>query len=194
MDPVFLGRYPADGVKGNAAHMPEIQSNDLKIISSPLDFCGANIYHGVYIRAGRDGKPQEVANPPGFPLTSLYWAVVPDALYWGSKFLHERYKLPVYITENGCSNADWVSLDGKCHDPQRIDFTARYLRELRRAIDDGVDVRGYFHWSIMDNFEWAEGFKHRCGMIHVDYTTQKRTLKDSAFWYRDVIASNGANL
>ena len=98
------------------------------------------------------------------------------------------------ITENGMSNTDWVSLDGAVHDPQRIDLLQRYLREMKRAMADGVDIRGYFHWSILDNFEWSEGYKHRFGLIHVDFETQKRTLKDSAYWYRDVIASNGANL
>ena len=88
-------------------------------------------------------------------------------------------------------NADWVALDGKVHDPQRIDFLQRYLRSLRRACDEGVDVGGYFQWSIMDNFEWASGYSKRFGLIHVDYETQQRILKDSAYWYRDMIASNG---
>jgi beta-glucosidase len=108
--------------------------------------------------------------------------------------MHERYKLPIVVTENGLSAMDWVHLDGKVHDPQRIDFTTRYLRELRRASEDGVDIRGYFHWSLMDNFEWAAGYRERFGLIHVDYATQVRTPKDSFHWYRSVIESNGANL
>ena len=109
-------------------------------------------------------------------------------------WLHERYKLPIYITENGMSCLDWVGLDGGVHDPQRIDFTRRYLRELRRAMDDGVDVQGYFHWSLMDNFEWADGYRQRFGLVHVDYQTQKRTIKDSGYWYARNIASNGKDL
>jgi beta-glucosidase len=194
MDPVVLGRYPADGLKAYAPHLPKIEAGDLKTISAPVDFFGVNIYNGEYFRAGRDGKPAIVPNPPGHPLTAFHWPVTPDALYWGPKFFQERYRLPIYVTENGMANVDWVARDGRVHDPQRIDFTTRYLRELHRAIRDGVDVRGYFHWSIMDNFEWAEGFKQRFGLIHVDYKTQKRTPKDSAYWYRDVIATNGANL
>jgi beta-glucosidase len=97
-------------------------------------------------------------------------------------------------TENGLSSRDWVALDGRVHDSGRIDFTRRYLRELHRAIDDGVEVAGYFHWSLLDNFEWAEGYKERFGLIHVDYRTQKRTLKDSALWYGGIIAENGASL
>ena len=106
----------------------------------------------------------------------------------------QRYGLPIFVTENGLSNPDWVHRDGKVHDPQRIDFTDRYLSALLRAANEGVEVGGYFHWSIMDNFEWGEGMKHRFGLIHVDYQTQKRTLKDSAYWYRDVIQSNGSIL
>ena len=122
------------------------------------------------------------------------WKVTPEALYWGPKFLHERYGLPIVVTENGLSMPDWVSLDGAVHDPGRIDFLHRYLLALRRAAAEGVDVRGYFQWSILDNFEWAEGYKHRFGLVHVDYATQKRTPKDSAHWYREVIRTNGASL
>jgi len=194
MDPVFRGSYPADGLKTFRHVLPVIGANDMKIISTPVDFFGTNIYSGEFIRAGRDGKPEPVPLPTGIGLTAFHWPVTPSSLYWGPRFFHERYGRPVYITENGLANTDWVALDGRVHDPARIDFTTRYLRELGRAIADGVDVRGYFHWSIMDNFEWGEGFKQRFGMIHVDYLTQKRTLKDSAYWYKNVIATNGAAL
>jgi beta-glucosidase len=120
--------------------------------------------------------------------------VTPESLRWGPKFLHERYRLPLYITENGLSNTDWVAENGKVHDPQRIDFTRRYLRELRRAVGEGVPVRGYFHWSLLDNFEWAEGYKQRLGLVHVDYGTQKRTMKDSCEWYRNVIRTQGEDI
>ena len=166
----------------------------METIHQPLDFFGANIYNGVHVRAGKGGRPEVVPEPPGHALTAFKWPVTPEALYWGPRFFYERYKLPIYITENGLSSNDWPALDGRVHDPQRIDFTTRYLRELERAVRDGVDVRGYFHWSIMDNFEWAEGFKERFGLVHVDYVTQKRTLKDSAYWYKRVIATNGKAL
>jgi beta-glucosidase len=130
----------------------------------------------------------------GAPLTGNDWSVTPGALYWAPRLFHERYRLPIAITENGTSVRDWVSLDGRVHDSARVDFTARYLRELRRAIADGTPVHAYFHWSLLDNFEWAQGYKDRFGMVFVDYATQKRTLKDSALWYREVIASNGASL
>ena len=96
--------------------------------------------------------------------------------------------------ENGLSLRDWVALDGKVHDPQRVDFLTRYLRQLGRACAENIPVKGYFHWSLMDNFEWSDGYKQRFGLVHVDYDTQIRTWKDSAFWYQDVIATNGANI
>ena len=192
-DPVFLGAYPEDALQFLGSAAPKIRNGDMETISQPLDFYGINIYGGMTVSAANP-ENEKVRLPDGAPVTAFKWDVVPSSLYWGPKFLYERYKTPVIITENGLSGADWVSLDGRVPDGHRIDFLHRYLRELGRAIADGVDVRGYFQWSIMDNFEWAEGYKERFGLIHVDYATQKRTLKDSAHWYSKVIASNGLNL
>jgi beta-glucosidase len=193
-DPVCLGHYPDDALRAWGADMPRFTPDEMKTIAQPVDFYGVNIYQGDAVRAGDDGKPARVPRPPGHPITAFHWPVEPRSLYWGPKFIAERYRLPIMITENGMANTDWIAADGKVHDPQRIDFTRRYLRELHRAIDSGVDVRGYFHWSIMDNFEWAEGYKQRFGLVYVDYATQKRVPKDSAAWYAQVIARNGANL
>ncbi|MFZ6027839.1 MAG: GH1 family beta-glucosidase [Chloroflexota bacterium] len=193
-DPVFLKQYPADGLERFAKDMPAIKAGDMDVIAQPLDFYGVNIYFGECIHAGDDGQPENVAFAPGHPMTTMGWYVSPEVLRWGPRFLYERYGKPIYITENGMANTDWVAADGKVHDPQRIDFTARYLHQLRRAIADGAEVAGYFYWSVMDNFEWSQGYKQRFGLVHVDYTTQQRTLKDSALWYRDVIANNGENL
>lgn len=193
-DPMLLGHYPQDGVELFGADMPAIGPDDMKTIHQPLDFLGCNIYQGPTIRVGADDQTEIVPHPVGGARTAFEWPLTPDALYWGPRFCYERYNVPVIVTENGLANLDWVSVDGKVHDPQRIDFTTRYLRAFRRAGEDGVEIKGYFHWSIIDNFEWAEGYKYRFGMIYVDYTTQERILKDSAYWYRDVIASNGANL
>ena len=194
MDPVFLGRYPEDGLKLYADDLPPIRAGDLETICQPLDFFGTNVYRGVYVRAGRDGRPEVLPMSANTPMTAFRSPLTPEILYWGPKFYAERYGLPIYITENGMSGTDWVAVDGRVHDPQRIDYTTRYLRELARAIDDGVDVRGYFHWSVMDNFEWAEGYKERFGLIHVNYDTLERTLKDSALWYKKVIATNGRTI
>lgn len=121
------------------------------------------------------------------------WPVTPECLYWGPKFLYERYQKPLYITENGLSCHDVISLDGKVHDPNKIDFLARYLHELKKAVEE-IDLRGYFQWSLMDNFEWAKGYSERFGLVYVDYPTQKRILKDSAHWYKEIISKNGENL
>jgi beta-glucosidase len=190
-DPMVLGRYPEDGLRLLEGELPDIRNGDMETISQPLDFYGANIYHGQAGRAASGGGFDPVQGPDGPALTTMDWRVTPAALYWGPRFLYERYGLPVVITENGMANCDWVHRDAKVHDPQRIDFLTRYLLELKRAIDDGVPVKGYFLWSVMDNFEWAQGYKQRFGLIHVDYPSGKRTLKDSAYWYNDVIASNG---
>jgi beta-glucosidase len=197
MDPVFFGKYPDDGCELFKGSLPEIGPEDMKIISQPLDFFGFNNYWGHITRAGKSGQPDQpdqpepVEFPPGNPRNSFVWPITPEGLYWGPKFFYERYQKPIIITENGMANLDWVATDGKVHDPQRIDYTKRYLSQLQRAIAEGVPAKGYFHWSIMDNFEWAEGYKQRFGMIYVDYETQKRTLKDTACWYRDLIAANG---
>jgi beta-glucosidase len=191
-DPVFLGKYPER--PGLLDKLPRGFELDLETISQPIDYCGTNIYLGTLVRASKAGKPEVVPEPPGAPTTAFNWPIQPASLFHGPRFLYERYKKPILITENGLSSRDWVSVDGAVHDPGRIDFMTRYLRELHRATQAGIPVLGYFHWSIMDNFEWSEGYKERFGLIHVDYQTQKRTPKDSAYWYAKVIASNGESL
>lgn len=193
-DPMIFGRYPEDGLALFRDDMPAIRDGDMETIGQPLDFYGANTYHGQVVRAKEDGTVDALPYPDGPALTTLEWPVTPEALYWGPRFLYERYKLPIVITENGMCNTDWISADGKVHDPQRIDYVARYLREYHRAIQDGVAAEGYFLWSIMDNFEWASGYKQRFGLFHVDYATGKRTPKDSAYWYQQVMKTNGSAL
>ena len=194
-DPALLGVYPEDGLKLYGQYLPEGWEKDMETIHQPLDFYCQNIYNGDHVRATKDGGREIVPEPMGHAKTACGWPVTPDALYWGPKFLYERYKTPIIITENGMANTDTVSLsDGQVHDPQRVDYLHRYLREYRRAADDGVDARGYFQWSLMDNYEWANGYAERFGMVYVDYATGKRIPKDSAYWYKTVIASNGESL
>ena len=190
-DPVLLGAYPEEALERYSAYMPHISEGDMKMISEPIDFYGQNIYNGNRICCGDDGNPQAIKRCDGFPRTAMGWPVTPECLYWGPKFLYERYKKPVFITENGLSCHDVVSLDGKVHDPDRIDFLSRYLGYLKQAAGDGVDIRGYFQWSLMDNFEWHSGYGERFGLVYVDYPTQKRIWKDSAYWYRNLIKGNG---
>ena len=195
LEPVYKGEYPQQQLAEWSDDVPTFDPADLKTIAQPLDFFAMNTYQGVVVREGPDGRPQNVPPPHGNPRTAFWvFDVVPQSMYWGPRFYHERYGLPVYVTENGLSLTDWVALDGQVHDPNRIDFMRRYLTELRRAAGDGVDVGGYFYWSLLDNFEWAEGYRERFGLIHVDYTTQKRTPKLSFDWYRQTIRGNGANL
>lgn len=189
-DPVILGKYPEEGMKKYEKYLPVITDEDMKLISQPIDFYGQNIYNRRCIRMGTDGRPEEVRRPAGFPKTATNWPVTPEALYWGPKFLYERYRKPIYITENGMACHDTVSQDGKVHDPNRIDFLARYLKNLKRAAEE-IDIRGYFQWSLMDNFEWDKGYAERFGIIYVDFETQERIWKDSAYWYRDLIRRNG---
>jgi beta-glucosidase len=180
-DPAILGKLPP---AMRQAATPE----DLAIISQPLDFFGFNCYNTANYME-RDGKNPAVY--PGLPRTAMDWPITPDALYWASKFFYERYGLPVLITENGMANIDFLMSDGKVHDPQRIEFVKSYLEGLQKASGEGVPIAGYLYWSIMDNFEWADGYDRRFGLVHVDYRTQKRTRKDSSYWYADVIKNNG---
>ena len=193
-DPVFLGRYPEEGLKKFAEYLPEITDEDMKLISQPLDFMGQNIYNGYMMRQGRDGEPEYVDREAGAAKTAAGWPVTPECFYYGVKFLYERYHLPLYITENGMSCHDDVSLDGRVHDPNRQNFLDLYISALQRANDDGADVRGYFLWTFLDNFEWDKGYTERFGIVYVDFKTQKRIVKDSAFWYQKIIESNGREL
>lgn len=194
LDPVFKGRYPESGVEPRLKDMPPIGPEDMAIISQPIDFCAFNLYEAGVVRAGADGQVERLAYPAGHPVTAMDWPVTPEGLYWACRFLHERYKTPLFVTENGLSCRDWVSVDGKVHDPNRIDFLTRYLGCVKRACDEGIPLSGYFQWSIMDNFEWAEGYKDRFGLIYVDYATGERTPKDSYDWYRNTIRTNGGEL
>lgn len=193
-DPILKGRYPEEMHALFGSDMPRAGAEDMRTISAKTDFLGINVYWGFPVRHVEGSPAQDVPKPWGPPMTMLHWPVTPSVMEWSMRFLHERYGVPMYITENGCAGMDWVHADGRVHDAHRIDFLARYLRGLRRAIRAGADVRGYLHWSVMDNFEWSEGFRQRFGLIHVDIATGTRTPKDSYAWYRSVIASHGATV
>ncbi|WP_051326858.1 GH1 family beta-glucosidase [Aliagarivorans taiwanensis] len=194
MDPITKGEYPADGMALYGDDAPVVSPGDMALICQELDFVGYNVYESATVRAGEDGKPELVDYPNDYPRTHFDWPVTPESLRWGSQFLYERYGKPIIVTENGLSTNDWVGVDGKVNDYGRIDFLTRYLRGLHQSIESGTEVLGYFQWSIMDNFEWAAGYSQRFGLVHIDYATQKRTMKQSAYWYGEQIASNGAQL
>jgi beta-glucosidase len=194
-DPVLLGSYPEDGLELFAGEMPKFRSSDLNDMHQPLDFLGVNIYRADTYRAGARGAAELVPFPAGYPRSGVDWQpITPDAMYYGPRFFHERYGIAQWITENGLSTRDQVYLDGKVHDPQRIDYMHRSLLELRRAIRDGARVEGYLAWSLLDNFEWAEGYRQRFGLVYIDYASQRRICKDSFHWYKQIIASGGALL
>jgi beta-glucosidase len=202
-DPVLRGSYPADEL---AAAMPGPVSEDLRVISTPLDWYGINYY-----QPSRVGAPDAAAAVPidgidvpeglpfsfppidGVPITGFGWPVVPDGLREILTTFQQRYGdalPPVYITENGCAYDDGPDERGRVADPRRIEYLDAHLTAVRAAIDEGVDVRGYFVWSIMDNFEWSVGYSQRFGLVHIDYATLKRTPKDSYYWYRDLIKAS----
>ena len=183
MDPILKGKLPG-------LLLSSVSDDELKLIHQPLDFFGYNCYNSSSYSENRG--EQNPNRYPGMPITATEWPITPDVLYWASKFFYEEYRLPILITENGMANNDFVMRDGKVHDPQRIDFMEAYLRGLKRALCEGIPVLGYFYWSFMDNMEWAEGYDKRFGLVYNDYRTQKRTLKDSAVFYKQVIDTNGA--
>ena len=189
LDPVLHGCYPAHPFFQN----PLATEQDFKIMRQPLDFIGLNFYNAHSVRA-TEGGPEIVPFPRGYPQTALCWPITPSMMFYGTKFIFDRYQLPIYITENGLSCNDKVFLDGAVHDLDRIDFLQRYLHEFKHAGESGAVICGYFHWSLIDNFEWADGYKERFGLYFVDYETLQRIPKDSASWYRSVIESNGEHL
>lgn len=190
LDPVFKGKYPDWVYRFEEINKPAITDEDLKLICQPLDFLGLNIYNGKYVSAEKG----ILKNSQGYPRTAIGWPITPEALYWGPKFMFERYGKPIVITENGMSCHDSVSLDGKVHDENRTDYLRRYLREYKRAAEDGIELNGYYVWSLSDNFEWAHGYNQRFGLTYIDYGTQQRIIKDSGMFIKDVIKGNGENL
>lgn len=192
--PMIHGRYPAELERRLPGFLAGQPTGDMAEIRQSLDFFGYNYYFGCIVEQDGAGGWRRVAEQPGEPRTMIDWPVHPQGMYWASRFFHEEYGLPLYVFENGLSSMDWVSLDGSVHDANRIDFLERYLRQYQRAHAEGIPLAGYFHWSLLDNFEWTRGYRERFGLVHVDYATQERTLKDSALWYADVIRSAGRSV
>lgn len=188
------GRYSAAYLREHGKNRALVSRGDFDLIALPTDFLGQNIYSGQFVRAGRGKTAYEVLPfPPGYPATTLtgWLKTTPQAIYWGTRFAAEVYGAKaIYITENGYGANETPNEKGEVLDLHRRDYLRQYLLELRRAIGDGVPVKGYFAWSFMDNFEWADGYSVRFGLCHTDYQTQKRTPKLSARWFSRVIAEN----
>ena len=201
-DPMLLGRYP----EGFAELMPGPVEDDLAVINAPIDFYGVNYYAPARVAApgstiaaspgiALENAPFKVVEVEGYPRTGFDWPVVPDGLrelLVGLRSTYGDRLPPMYITENGCAYDDVVDPDGSVHDPDRVAYLDAHLRAVARAIDEGARVDGYYTWSLLDNFEWAEGYTKRFGLVHVDFDTLERTPKDSFAWYRSVVAANAA--
>jgi beta-glucosidase len=184
LDPLLRGCYPADVWEHLGEDIPRIEHGDMDIIHSPIDFLGVNYYTRVFI--SHSDKPKPDPGPLG--ATDMGWEVYPEGLTELLTRLHRDYALPpVYITENGAAYQDQL-IDSRIADEQRITYLRTHISAMADAIAAGVDVRGYFVWSLFDNFEWAFGYSKRFGIVYVDYANGNRIPKDSALWYRDFIA------
>ena len=186
-DPVLRGRYPDDVLELLGAAAPPVRDGDLRRIAVPLDFLGVNNYSRQVVRAAADGGLPVTVNPRG-ALTAMDWEIYPDGLYEVLMRLGREYGAPpMYVTENGAAFDDVRRPDGTVDDPDRISYLEAYLDAIARAVDHGAPVLGYFVWSLLDNFEWAEGLAKRFGIVYVDFETQERIPKRSFHWYRDQI-------
>jgi beta-glucosidase len=191
-DPLLLREYPDLSAYG-VAEMPGVRDGDMGVIGAPLDGLGVNYYMPTRVRAAEGPLPFDLIDAAEPPLTAFGWPVAPDALERLLTGFRDRYGPtlpPVYITESGCSYADKPDADGRVEDTARVDYLDAHIAAVARAVRSGVDVRGYFVWSLLDNFEWAEGYHQRFGLVHVDFETGTRTPKASYGWYRDLIAAH----
>jgi len=205
LDPLLLGRYPAD-VRADLAAITDfgfVRPGDLEVISAPLDLLGINYYRGSMVAGGEPpaqpgpavfpGSEHVRPVPRGLPTTAMDWEIDPAGMTQTLRMVADNYPaVPLYVTENGAAFDDKVGPDGEVDDPQRVDYYATHLRACHEAIEAGVPLRGYFAWSLLDNFEWAYGYEKRFGLVYVDYQTQQRIPKSSARFFADAIARNGS--
>ena len=190
---ILEGKYANEYLQEQGADAPQFTPADLKIIASPLDFVGVNVYDPTYVRAADNANGfEQIALEASYPHMASPWLNIgPEGLYWAPRHIAQIWNVKeLYITENGCSADDSITPQGNIYDPERVMFLRNYLINLHRAVSEGYPVRGYFLWSLMDNFEWADGYSKRFGIYYVDYKTQARIPKESAIFYRDTIRRN----
>lgn len=192
MGPLFLGAYPKSFLKAAGADAPHIEKGDLALISQPTDFLGLNIYTGYFMREAAGQRRERVPFPAQYPVADVSWLhIAPQCIYWAIRHAAEVYGVKTfYLTENGVAVRDEILPDGEIRDLDRREYVRNHLLSLHRALVDGYDVRGYFLWSLLDNYEWADGYAKRFGIVHVDYATQRRMPKLSAQWYAQVVRHN----
>jgi beta-glucosidase len=188
MAPIFRGAYDEPFLRAAGHDAPSVMPGDMDLIAQPTDYLGLNVYAGDFVRAG----PEVLSFPSQYPRGDLPWInITPQSLYWAIRHAAEVFGVRTfYVTENGTACADEPRPDGTVVDLDRREYLRNHLIAAHRAIDDGLDVRGYFVWSLLDNFEWAEGYDKRFGIVRVDYANQTRTPKLSALWYSAVIREN----
>jgi beta-glucosidase len=190
---ILEGAYTDAYLETAGADAPKFSDEDMRTIGSPLDFIGVNIYMVTQYVRSIDAAPgfEVIPFSASHPLAASWHRITPEALYWGPKLVNDVWHpKEIYITENGCSTSDLVTEDGSINDTDRVTFLRSYLGQLQMATAEGVPVRGYFLWSLLDNFEWLFGYSNRFGIHHVDFDTQKRTPKLSASYYREIIHQN----
>jgi len=190
---VMEGKYTDGYIEREGANAPKVQGDDLKMIGSPLDFVGLNVYQPEYARADAGASGYSVARrPSSFPHMASPWLFIgPEVIYWAIRHTSDLWNPhAIYTTENGCSCEDLRDAEGRIEDTDRVMFLRNYLTHLQRAAAQGYPIKGYFLWSLLDNYEWADGYSKRFGIHYVDFKTRKRTPKLSADWYREVIARN----
>lgn len=193
LDPIFRGAYPAGYFEALGVPPPPMADGDLRTISQPLDFLGVNYYSRTLIHGRPDGGYDEVSHIAGAHYTAMRWEVFPEGLATLLQRVHHDYApARILITENGSAYDDQVGADGSVLDPERLAYFERHIDAVGAALRAGVPIHGYFAWSLMDNFEWAEGYRRRFGMVYVDYPTQRRTIKSSGAWYREHIRQHHA--
>lgn len=192
LDAIYKGGYSEDYLRASGPDAPLHHERDFDLISLPTDFLGLNVYTANYVQSGPDGRPGVVPPPASYPKADAAWLrIAPQAIHWAPRLAHECFGVrEIHITENGCGYRDTPDASGEIQDLHRRDFLRAYLRELQRAINLGVPVRGYFLWSYLDNFEWEDGYDMRFGAVYCDFATQKRTPKLSARWYSEVVKTN----
>ena len=194
-EPLFEGHYPEPLMTWLGPHVPRIQDGDLERICQPIDLLGVNYYNKSAVAYEHEAGLMKLRSwnisAPGLGTTDLNWGIYPDGLRQTLVDLHTRYGVPeVYVTENGCAAADRPNQEGLVADRERIEFLRAHFIAAHQAIEEGVPLKGYFVWSLMDNFEWNRGYDKRFGIVYVDYATQERSPKASALWYKDLIARN----